>query len=37
MFHDRTKHIEVPYHYVRERVHVGEISVAYISTHTTIW
>ncbi|MCO5600077.1 hypothetical protein L7F22_054185 [Adiantum nelumboides] len=32
IFHARTKHIEVHYHYVRERLSVGEISLAYVPT-----
>ncbi|MCO5575459.1 hypothetical protein L7F22_029260 [Adiantum nelumboides] len=30
VFHARTKHIEVHYHYVRERLSIGEISLAYV-------
>ncbi|WP_286497660.1 Ty1/Copia family ribonuclease HI, partial [Escherichia coli] len=36
VFHARTKHIEVHYHYVRERLHAGEISLAYVSTHDNV-
>ncbi|MCO5569475.1 hypothetical protein L7F22_023187 [Adiantum nelumboides] len=32
IFHARTKHIEVHYHYVRERLLAGEISLAYVPT-----
>ncbi|MCO5600836.1 hypothetical protein L7F22_054951 [Adiantum nelumboides] len=32
IFHARTKHIEVHYHYVRERLLAGEISFAYVPT-----
>ncbi|MCO5568994.1 hypothetical protein L7F22_022699 [Adiantum nelumboides] len=32
VFHARTKHIEVHYHYVRERLSAGEISLAYVPT-----
>ncbi|KAI5056117.1 hypothetical protein GOP47_0029638 [Adiantum capillus-veneris] len=32
VFHARTKHIEVHYHYVRERLSEGEISLAYVPT-----
>ncbi|MCO5552350.1 hypothetical protein L7F22_005861 [Adiantum nelumboides] len=32
IFHARTKHIEVHYHYVRERLSIGEISLAYVPT-----
>ena len=30
MFHARTKHIEVHYHFIRERVLVGDIDLVYI-------
>ena len=36
MFHARTKHIEVHYHYVRERFSVGEIILAYVHTQENI-
>ena len=36
MFHARTKHIEVHYHFVREKVLAGEIDLAYVSTHEQI-
>ena len=36
VFHARTKHIEVYYHYIRERLHVGEITLAYCPTHDNI-
>ena len=32
VFHARTKHIEVHYHYVRERLPTGEISLVYVPT-----
>ncbi|MCO5573915.1 hypothetical protein L7F22_027691 [Adiantum nelumboides] len=32
IFHARTKHIEVHYHYVRERLSAGETSLAYVPT-----
>ena len=32
VFHARTKHIEVHYHYVRERVLAGDIDLVYFST-----
>lgn len=32
VFHARTKHLEVDYHYVREKVIRGELQVRYIST-----
>uniref|UniRef100_A0A2N9GYZ6 Reverse transcriptase Ty1/copia-type domain-containing protein n=1 Tax=Fagus sylvatica TaxID=28930 RepID=A0A2N9GYZ6_FAGSY len=33
VFHGRTKHIEVDYHFVRERVVRGDLSLQFISTH----
>ena len=36
VFHARTKHIEVHYHYVRERFSAGEISLAYVPTQDNI-
>ncbi|KAI5083269.1 hypothetical protein GOP47_0003012 [Adiantum capillus-veneris] len=32
IFHARTKHIEVHYHYVMETLSVGEISFSYVPT-----
>ena len=32
VFHDRSKHIEVRYHYIRECVEAGTICVKHIST-----
>ena len=32
VFHARTKHIEVHYHFIRERVLAGDIDLAYVST-----
>ena len=32
VFHARIKHIEVHYHYVRERVLAGDIDLVYVST-----
>ena len=32
MFHARTKHIEVHYHFVRERVLDGDIDLTYVRT-----
>ena len=32
VFHACTKHIEVHYHYVKERLFVGEISLVYVPT-----
>ncbi|KAH7300819.1 hypothetical protein KP509_24G080000 [Ceratopteris richardii] len=36
LFHALTKHIEVHYHYVRERFSTGEISLAYVPRHENI-
>ncbi|MCO5607299.1 hypothetical protein L7F22_061492 [Adiantum nelumboides] len=36
VFHARTKHIEVHYHYVKERLSAGEISLAYLSTQDNL-
>ena len=36
VFHARTKHIEVHYHYVRERLLVGEIGLAYVPTQDNL-
>ncbi|MCO5550317.1 hypothetical protein L7F22_003801 [Adiantum nelumboides] len=36
IFHARTKHIEVHYHYVRERLLAGEISLAYVPTQNNL-
>ncbi|MCO5549433.1 hypothetical protein L7F22_002904 [Adiantum nelumboides] len=36
VFHARTKHIEVHYLYVRERLSAGEISLAYVPTQDNL-
>lgn len=36
VFHARTKHIEVHYHYVRERLAAGEICLSHVSTHDNV-
>ncbi|MCO5602053.1 hypothetical protein L7F22_056180 [Adiantum nelumboides] len=36
VFHARTKHIEVHYHYVKERLSAGEISLAYVPTQDNL-
>ncbi|MCO5557715.1 hypothetical protein L7F22_011286 [Adiantum nelumboides] len=36
VFHARTKHIEVHYHYVRERLSAGEMSLAYVPTQDNL-
>jgi hypothetical protein len=33
MFHERTKHIDIKYHYVRDVVAQGKLKVCKISTH----
>jgi hypothetical protein len=33
MFHERIKHIDVKYHYVRDEVAQGKLKVCKISTH----
>jgi hypothetical protein len=32
VFHDRSKHIEIKYYYLRDRVQKGEVNLQYIST-----
>jgi hypothetical protein len=36
VFHARTKHIEVDYHFIREKVLNGDISIRFISTHDQV-
>jgi hypothetical protein len=36
VFHARTKHIEVHYHFIREKVLVGEINLIYVSTEDQV-
>jgi hypothetical protein len=36
MFHTRTKHIEVHYHFIREKVLAGEIDLIYVSTEDQV-
>ena len=36
MFHARTKHIEVHYHFVREKVIDGEVDLLYVSTNQQV-
>ncbi|KAJ9550950.1 hypothetical protein OSB04_014995 [Centaurea solstitialis] len=36
VFHARTKHVEVDFHFVREKVAQGKLSVQFISTHDQI-
>jgi len=35
-FHKRTKHIDVQYHYIREKYEDGEIQVTYVETNNQI-
>ena len=32
MFHERTKHIEIDYHFVREKIQLSLISTRYVKT-----
>ncbi len=36
MFHARTKHIEVHYHFIREKVLAGEIDLIYVNTEDRV-
>ena len=36
MFHARTKHIEVHYHFIRERVLSGDIDLVYVNTEEQV-
>ncbi|KAJ9558067.1 hypothetical protein OSB04_012681, partial [Centaurea solstitialis] len=36
VFHARTKHVEVDFHFIREKVGEGKFSVQFISTHDQI-
>ena len=36
MFHARTKHIEVIYHYVQEKVLAHEIDLVYVTLHDQV-
>ena len=36
VYHARTKHIEVHYHFVREKVLAGEIDLIYVSTEEQV-
>jgi hypothetical protein len=36
MFHDRSKHIEIKYYYICDRVQKGEVKLQYISTDEQI-
>jgi hypothetical protein len=32
IFHDRSKHIEIIYHFIQDRIQKGEVKLQYIST-----
>ena len=36
VFHARTKHIEVHYHYIRERIAAGDIDLLHVGTHDQV-
>jgi hypothetical protein len=36
VFHARTKHIEVHYHFIREKVLAGEIDLIYVNTEDQV-
>jgi hypothetical protein len=36
VFHDKSKHIEIKYHYIRDMVHRGVVELWYISTDEQI-
>ena len=36
VFHAQTKHIEVHYHFIRERVQAGEIDLEHVSTNLQV-
>jgi hypothetical protein len=36
MFHERTKHIAIRYHFIREKLEEGEISVEYVPTNEQV-
>jgi hypothetical protein len=36
VFHAQTKHIEVHYHFIREKVLAGEIDLIYVSTEDQV-
>ena len=35
-FHSRTKHIDIPYHYIREAVEVGDLRLDYVKTDANL-
>ena len=32
MFHDKSKHIEIKYHYIRDMVQIGAVKIQYVVT-----
>jgi hypothetical protein len=33
VFHDKTKHIEIQYHYIREMVQKGDLKIQYVGPY----
>ena len=36
VFHDKSKHIEIKYHYIRDMVHRGAVKIQYVATNEHI-
>ena len=36
MFHDKSKHIEIKFHYIRDLVQIGEVKLQYVETNELI-
>jgi ATP sulfurylase len=36
VFHDRSKHIEIRYHFIRDRVQKGAVKLQYVSTNEQV-
>ena len=36
MFHDKSKHIEIKYHYIRDMVQRGEVKLQYVAAEEQI-
>ena len=36
MFHDRSNHIDIKYHYIKDMVHRGAVKLQYVSTNEQI-
>ena len=36
VFHDRSKHIEIRYHFIRDYVQRGVVELQYVSTHEQV-